>query len=452
MRKTVFLFVMILTVLLAINANASAFRDTMDLFCNDMDLDYLFTVSIVKLPQFSEARTNQLNQLIKHFSFKGAIKDDLSSATVYLDEKPLFSVNELHDDNTLFSFVSPDLVHNYYLETNDPSENTLPWLNRAANPLTKNIDYWLFLDSFSSVFELLPLSFPESAVSTKIDAQKFRDYGTAVRKVSLSLSGEQICSFIQEHTDLFSHIHIFFNPFYCIYKNKQSFNLYYTEDNQLIRIVYSGKAEINETDLRNVQIEWKRIRNTSFEKDEFKLQTPNSKNTKRNNINLTYIWNQVSDSSESVQWKAESDQLEDGLRTRLITEASFKISDGNISGKMSERSISKNMNSSTEGLFISSIPFEEQCNGTLEINHKSDKIEKDRMIFHFGLSRGHSGLGSTSFPESEKLTKEEYSSLLEKLYAQIIKELLNLPDEDIGFLKEGIENELLNEKHDQGNN
>ena len=140
----------------------------------------------------------------------------------------------------------------------------------------------------------------------------------------------------------------------------------------------------------------------------------------------------------------ETDQAENSIRTRTFSDASFTFNEGAFFGKFSEKKISGSTNLTTEYSFNAAVPSGNHTDGTLEINHKYDKIEKDRFSIHFDLSPGIHAQVSSVQPETTALTADSYSGFLHRIYKRIAQELLKLPYEDIAFFQQGIPDESWN--------
>ena len=442
MKKISFMIILMLILAIVTVASATGFRDFTDWIRNGYGIHFSLQTEMIKLPQFSDARTDQLNRLLKHISFEGSVANDFSLISVFLDDEPLFrGITSPRTPNVL-SILSADNMHVYSPAAKEESFSGEDFaLSAETDSLFLNLECFFFLDSFSSFAVNLPSFFPNETKNSKIDAQRYRDYGIAVKKTTISLDGELLNSFVHEHPDIFNRTVFLLDPENCSFTGRQTISLYYTEEDHMIRFVYNGKAEINGDDLRAVAIDWKTVRKDAFEKDEFKLETPNSKKTKRDNLQLVYTWQQSDDGTETIHWKRETDQLDQGKRTKKNSEASFLITAGKISGTISKKTTEGKKNTSFQGDLNVSLSAQEHYSGTLEINHKNDKIEKDRMIFHFDLNTNPSFV-SAILPEEILLSPEEYNAILDGLYSRILKELLKLPEEDITFLKDSIPEDL----------
>ena len=460
MKKRLFAFLLciVLYACSVCEAQASSFRNTVSYFRSSASFDFTLHAEVKKLPQFSDERTEQLNRLLKHITVRGTVDNQQSQASYLLDDNLLFSYIQLNGTDGKAAMIAPDQFHYYIVpaQSEEEQQDSQPKASRGLDELQRNISIFETLDALNSFICRLPLVFPDRTSSAKIQAQTFRDYGKAVRKTTVTLNGDELTEFVHDNADMFPYI-VDYPDFKSIYfEGRQTFSLYLSEDDKLIMAVFSGRAGISEDDLRTVRLEWKTVRGESLEKDELQLRTPNSKGTKRNNLLLTYIWKKADDGSETVQWVSETDRADNGQRTRIFDEALLSFTDHAVSGTMSEKNVSGNTILYTEGILNASVPSHNSCDGSLEINHKlennskKDKIEKDRILIRFTLAPGSAAQVSSLQFETIKTGETEYADLLERIFANIIQEMLKLPKEDIVLFKEGIPDEMWKSVFPQG--
>ena len=81
---------------------------------------------------------------------------------------------------------------------------------------------------------------------------------------------------------------------------------------------------------------------------------------------------------------------------------------------------------------------------TLEINHKNDTIEKDHLMLSFVLSPAEPVQETESQAAAFTGSGGDASGNFRALYRRILERILKLPEEDLGFLKDGIPDELWN--------
>lgn len=442
MRKRISAILLALLILCSIRsvAAASAFREFADRLRNIDILSYSFGIEIGKLAQFSDERTEQLNRLLKHVGFSGFVSENQSKVDVRIQDDTLFTIYEERLPDKEIQLLSTDPEHLYIIpEENRLSTDRLNGISNDLEAFTTETQLYEFLGTCSELFRNLPSAFPDKTSENRIQV-KYKDYGTAVKKSTISLSGEELKQYLEKSMKGSSPNQYQSLLEKLVFTNRQSFDLYFTEDERLIQIRYSGKIGITDEDIRNVRLEWKTCRKDSMEKDELVLRTPNSQGTRRNNLILNFLCEEK-DGTEVFHWKAERDVLSEGLRTRTLAEAKLEQNEGRISGSLSNLEIVGNKQVQSEAVISLVGDAEPGYEGTLEINHKKDKIENDRLTLHFSLSPGNFGAVEALQPEIISLSAESYADIQEKTQAEIIRRILELPAADIQFLMEGIPEE-----------
>lgn len=447
MKRKIAIILLILLVSGLSRADASFFRDAVHFISKGESVGFQIRPEMKKMPQFSEERTGQLNQLLQHISIRGSIEAYQSQISFLLDDHTLFSYYDISGQDGEYSLIVPDGIHYYRV----PPENELrtaffPDKGSDSDSVFRNLAIFEVLDPLAGFINRLPSLFPEKAHTAKIQAQTYRDYGRAVKKTTIILDGTELTTEIRKNTDLSALLNaqglsgLFF-------EGRQSFSLFLSEDDKFIMLSFSGHAGTEDNDLRNVRLEWKTVRSDSLEKDELQLRTPDAKGTRRNNLLLTYVWKSSEDSAESVQWTAEFDRVRDRIRTRIFDEAQFSVSNGAISGKLNEKAIIGTETTYREGILSSTLPEDGRCKGTLEINHKKDKIETDRILFSFELFPGDSMQVASVTPEILETDSSAFNVVLETLYDAIVREFLKLPDKDLALFRDELPDRLWEEIH-----
>ncbi len=448
-----FAAIFVLVICLTCSAQASLFRDTVVFLESDGAVSFRIRPEAEKLSQFDDNRSSQLNRLLRHLEIVGAVNGENTEVAFTLDSEELFSILEWKSKETMISFPAASGRSTCILPEIQKEADVTGFGQKvqADNPLFWNRSIYHSLDVYHVFFSNLPAAFPDHASSGKI-SEKYRDYGTAVRKITVVVQGEDLNSYLLNQKNSYAGMGYYPDPSEIVFEGRQSFTMLFSADNALIRVMYSGHAGLSAGDIRNVRLDWKTVRGNSLEKDEIELRTPNSSGTKRDNFLLTHILKTDADGSEAFTWSAETDRVSGGVRTREFSKASLNFRENRISGTMSERSSSRGKESTAEILLDSSVGEEHSYSGTLEIICKKDKIEKEKWLFLFDLSDVLPLQGT--FPVSEMIPEENVSAqdIQEQLAASVLRRLLMLPAEDLSFLKDGIPDNLWDEILQIGNN
>ncbi len=438
----------ILAVILLIFGEETAFaagiRDAVRFPADDQPVYFEMTVELEKLPQFDERRTELLNRILRHLTFKGLLQGRTDSMTVLLDNTELFSVSRTDIDGSSRETLTQDTDHMFILPSDDSAgtEKELKILN-SLKQITDQKKIYFSLEPFAAFFERLPDLFPEQCGSAKI-LEKYKDYGTAVKKVSIRLDGDVLAACVREYAGAALKEPYMPDLRQIVFSGRQDIELLLTEEGKALKIRYGGNAGFSAEDLRTVRLEWKTVRNDTVEKDELTLRTPNKNATRRNNILLEHIWRKKEDKRESFSWKVETDDLADGIRTRGIIQCTAESEGSSVTGSFVKTVTVKSRRTDDEIQFSFSGNPEDQYSGILEIISKTDTIETGQLKTDFSFSRnGHVPDG----PETIRpvyLSEAEYSKIRHDLFSKILQALFTLPPEDLLFLTEGIPEETLN--------
>ena len=413
-------------------AQAASLQDVLDFLQTGGPVSFRIQAQAGKLPQFGEERTGQLNLLLKHLEITGTVEGQESAAAFLLDGKHLF---------TAIEWIDTDGRHINALDTGSgkqfilPEENSSNAGNSGMDALLRNRDIRLSLDAYAAFFRELPNAFPDKASTVKV-SEKYRDYGNAVRKVNVVLKSEELAGYTAGNNVGFGILYP--DPAAFVFDGRQSFSLYFTAEDILIRVTYSGRAGSGSDDLRNVRLEWKTLRSEETDRDEITLRTPNSQGTKRNNFLLKHVRKTEEDGTETFRWDAEIDRVTEGVRTRFFSAAALEMKEDRLSGTLSERMSSQGHESTAEAKPDFILREDGRYCGTLEIIHKKDKIETDRWSYTVELASKDPSQASEEAAETVTLTEEDAADLISRIAAETARALLSLPAEDLPFLTEGL--------------
>lgn len=405
----------------------------------DHPLGFHFTIQVEKSPVYGEGRTEQLNRLLKHFSFDGTIHESLSELTVLLDQQKLFGISQIHLANRDQVSLSPANGEPFMLPDMGDDEKLLPSLQSNAESYLREKSIFHSLNFYVSLISRLPDAFPEKTGSSKI-LEKYRYYGTATRRITVNITGEELNDYVLRHlNETKGNEEMFPDLSGLVFEDRQGFTLLFTEDNQLIGITYSGKIRFpEEEDLREVRLDWKTVQSSTLEKNELTLRTPSSDRTRRDNYILDSQWTLEDDGSEAFRWNAETDLLSDSIRTQRKVTSEWTAAGSHLSGAYSETDLSDRTHPARNYIVNADVSDSDEYNGTLEIIDKNDTIETSRLLVGFQVFPAVSEPVSASQPEARTVSPEEYPEILNSIESFILREMIRLPREDLAFIREGL--------------
>ena len=443
-RKFDRIMVLILILFICIKptaAGATGIREIIRFLGNDLPVRYSIITEFEKLPQFDDNRTEQLNRLLRHISFSGVLDRDKSSLDFFLDDDNIFSLYEIRSSGNTKRMIAADSENICIIPEDEKKDEGMQILNGFSSISEQNA-LLHSLELFAIFFESLPEGFPEYCKSAAI-SEKYKDYGTAVKKITIRLSAEELKKYIENHPDLIPEECCVPDLRNVLFSGRQDFEFLADEEGKMIKIRYGGVAGFSEDDMRTVRLEWKTIRNNTIEKDELSLRTPDSNASRRNNLLLEHTWRKTEDNHETFSWKSESDDLKDGIRIRGIKQCNAKMENGIISGLFSETATVKNKTKGTEIIFNISGSQEDEWTGTLEIISKKDKIECEKLKAEFCFTPNEQAEAGDADQKAAVISGEEYSDIRKKIISKTLDRLLKLPAEDLAFLTEVIPDETL---------
>ena len=422
-------------------AAASCILDFLSFFDSGNQIAFDMSGEFTKLPQFDEQRTEKLNKLLRYLSFSGYVSGPESRLTVYLDQDELFSLAETENNGSRQRILSADDSHRYILSemaTNESDGGSSEQLfAKIPGTVAEQAAIYNTLQSFSAFFAHLPELFPEQSGSAKI-LEKYKDYGTAVKKITIRLTSEDLSSCIQKYWKVFSAGNSCVDPTKMFFSGRQDVELLVTEEGRPLKIRYGGAAGISENDLRTVRLEWKTVRSETVDRDELTLRTPDSSGTKRNNLILEQL-RRKTDDGETFFWKTETDDLSDGVRTRGAVQCDIQVDEeGTLTGSITDNTVIQGMTTGEELVFECSGNPENQYAGTLEIITKKDKIVRGGVKLNFRVSPIAGVSTADSLHDAAALTSYALSELTQQISEKVLKAFMKLAPEDLLFLTEEI--------------
>ena len=444
MKKKIFLFLLSLLVLVPAYISASGMQDFLLLPGHGEPVAFELNTEIIKIPQFDENRTEQLNRLLKHIRFSGIAGGNESEVTVSSDNEELFSILLFDHSEKKRIVLATDRDHYYSSDLlGNPATDILPLSTEEAAGIEKCRRILQSLDDVSTLFGKLPEAFPEKVTRTK-NTEKYKNYGTASYKVVMKLTDEEMNKYLRQFLKTCGSGCL--DPYMekLIFTGRQGFTLLYTEDNNLLKVSYSGKGYWEENDIRDIRLDWKTARGDGFARDDLQLRTPDQKRTARNNLILGFILKTEEDGSENLTWSEETDILENRSRKQSRFDVMLALKDNRLTGSAQRTEKEDNITASETILIDLNAPQQNSWAGTLEIISKKDKIEKVHIKAVLSVTAGFSVPVSSGQPEMIQVSKAEFSQLTEGLYSEILRKLLKLPAEDLAFIRDGIPDSLWN--------
>lgn len=384
----------------------------------------------VSLPQFSETRTEWLNGLLKHLTFKIRSDGIVQEEEIDVDDKPVLECRARKEDGkteTTFPFSEKIFI----TEGTDLTE-VLTGISAEEDMTEYYTGFQLLLPEFYRFFSGLPELFPESVSESKVSIQ-YKGYGTAVKRYAMVLSQdvlstEEMAAYL-ENKELI-HVRQFLSG--VILSGRQRLTLLRDADGNLMKVNYTGKSGLSEDSIRNTDVDWKCLKSGNNSKDVLVLKTPAVTGTERHNVTLTRESVIQPDGSEEYTCSIDTDEVKNRVRNRIRLDIYLKANEENIAGNAVRKTTSSGVNDIRE-YRISIIPGEaEEYHGSLEIANELNKIDRE----HFRVQFSWNTCDAPYWKEGESAVPSEMDlqNIREKAAGLFLRALEKIPEEDLQFI------------------
>ena len=397
-----------------------------------------------QIARFGTERTDSLNRVLKHLGLTVTLDGRLSETAFSVDGSPAFSYLEITDDTGLKRIYSFEPDTAYILRENsqqaDPSGFN-GFLENQFYPINR------LLDEMYPVFEKSAEAFGDFAKSAAVSLN-FRGYGKGVRQTTIALSAQYVSEQFPQAAAALAETDTAGELIQrLLFKGPQKIMLLYDQDDRLLRIKYDGEAGFSEESMRNVSVSWRCVRNGAEKKDNLTLKTPAKKGTDRYNVTYEREIIPADDSSYNMKWDLQADLKEDTVRKKISFTADLSDTAGQLDGKIlytgkqdgAEHSVS----------IVPSVKKENEAeySGTIEITDNSGKIVTSaytagiRIVSGSGLSVPTSVNEIPADPR-EDAGEDASDPVQDRINSILIRKMLTLPQEDLGFFSTDIPAEL----------
>lgn len=394
-----------------------------------------------KMSQFDDARTAQLNRLIRHLALDVTLGRDVSRTGILIDQQEILSWIQKESGNGNLKIYSFD-PSSVYTEKQNPAEETgsdslVDFLERDL------IQSGQHIDAFYSLFEQAPQAFAERVRNEKTEL-RFSGFGKAIRRITIPFPANYVQeSFPKALADAAESETLKKTISGLSFSGSQKIGLLYDENGKIVRITFDGTVGKTPETLRKVSLIWKCLREEGHVKDSITLKTPAIKGADKDNVVLERdLLEPAGEEAGNYSWDIQIDHRA-GKEDRKQTHFSAGLSetDAAFSGKI-EYSVKRD----GENPRIQIIPeIRKESNGeykgTLEIADYSGKIEKDDVLIHIQLQTGESPSWPAAEPDPENGNREQETPE-DTIAGIIIRKLFELPEEDIEYFSHEIPTDL----------
>ena len=413
------------------------------------------SVDIGSLVPFGEDRCAQLNALLSHVTLdvhaQPAGSGVWEKLGVLVEGVQAAWLNRRTDaDGTVRLVCSADPDTTYVtkdpsglaalLGTANPSDDLVP--DEAAAALERSA----WLDEAAARMPGLTEALAPWSKTAKVSTD-IRDIGTARRRVTAVVPGEDAARLPELLRGVFGDL----VPAGLTFSGRQNVQLYFNENDELVKLTWDGRAAWAEDDLRKVNLDWRFHRTDRRSVDGITLKSPAVSGTNRDNFTLTRQLTADADGAVKLTFKLTDDFVRGGKKT--VWKAAAELNSAaeqavcRVGGSMtlsctrSDESRSWRYEPELTLDASSSLSME----GTVGIVYTEGKAELLRASLNLSLVNTDAfdwaltGQSVDLDANSDASVQRIRETLVQGLAAQVAAPLVLLPDEDVLFLSEGID-------------
>ena len=395
---------------------------------SDHAIGIQLTGEAIHIPSLSAQRTEWLNMFLKHVSLDFVLDSTTEKESLLLDGKEVISLTTHRNGSSeehRFSFEEDTVYSSSDIRFREIPSNLF---------FTNHVDYYsdilLNLDEFYLFFSGLPDLFPEYSSLSKVNI-RYKDYGTAVIKYSVTLPEDAFRS--DRMTDYLARDEMKkIRPIILgmTFSGRQRFTILADENNRLMKVNYTGKAGLSETDMRSVNLDWRCLRRTEGYKDVLQLKTPAISGTNRHNLMIERELVIDSEFNEQYSCSIETDKVASRVRERTTLLIHLSTAGNHIEGEISEKTVS---GGTVKTIALTGMAEQNQNEyaGSIEIKCELDKIEKEHLLIHF-VAGAHDPL-EWQQGRSVPMKDEDINRLSEKMASLFVNAMVNIPEGDLMY-------------------
>ena len=388
-------------------------------------------VQFQKISIYDEKRTEKLNTLLKHFAFVFDKNKSVYQIGLITDNRePVLGCFDTEKKQLLLSWQDDQV---YQLNENIHPESGTVFSARMIRwaGYTQNIGF--LLTRGYAFFQAAPELFSEYARNQKIK-KKLTNAGTAVLETTISIPADIVDSGFMAQTidSAFPGMGTS-----LVFKGRQVFDLYFSEDHRLLRASYRGRVGLSDETMRNISLTWKCAREAGYEYDEVDLRSPSVQGRDRNNLALKRT-QKDQDGKDMMHIEFSLDHVNGEERYQTAVTADLEY-DMTMTGEVVIQE--KEGKNEKKVVFNPEIAMNgKQYSGKLEFIEYSGKIVKTDCMITLSFSPG------SECPESLISGKTVIAvnrgddfkdQITQSLAKTLLREIITIPYRDLSFISDG---------------
>ena len=382
------------------------------------------------LAQFGAERLDMLNRLTKHISLGVSLDGANSETTIFVDQDTAYSVRETEDGKNTASVYSFEPGTVYESRKEEEKSVYSAFLDEQFFYINR------MLDDLFPVFEKTADAFRDRAKTDKANIN-YSGFGKGVKRTTIQLQADYVQkNFPKALADLAETKECRKLLKGLVFSGPQKIILLYDQDNRMIRVMYNGNVGLSADSLRKVSVTWRCLRTKEHRKDNLTLKTPSLKGYDKYNLSYERDLDRTDAEKQSLSWKFELDLRAGDLKKKIEYTADTAFQGKALKGKIQFTDRHDGVMDRT--IIVPEILKEkkQEYDGTLEITCKTGTIVTSgvKTRIHIApcgkLTAADAGMEKGS-KDGRKAPRED---LQKKMDAILVRKLMALPSEDLGFL------------------
>ena len=413
---------------------------------SDLPLEILFSSpQYSQIAQFGQERKDDLNKLLKHFSFSVVSDGNEYENTIQINGENVISQIENLEGYHLRIYEQDSV----YTSEKIPIEATKSvfeaFLDEQYFPINQ------MLDDLYVVFEKSADTFQEYARSATV-ALNFQGYGKGVKRLTIPIPDQVVKEHFPETLAALAETEEsrqFLNR--LVFSGPQKIVLLFDNDNHLLRINYDGIAGTSADSLRKVSVVWRALRSETITRDNLSLKTPAQKGNDKYNIIYEREINQTDPSNHVVSCSMQIDLKADQVKKKIEFTSALSSDSQAFGGDIvySEKQDKEEQKIIVKPSLIKE--NENEYSGTIEIDNYSGKIITNIIISDINIITGEKARITKTEDEAKthrSLTATPVESLnqIQAITNTVLirKMLSSIPEEDMSFFRMDIPDDIWN--------
>ena len=224
---------------------------------------------------------------------------------------------------------------------------------------------------------------------------------------------------------------------------------YIDEGDQVIRYVYAGNIRYSDGRVHNVNLSWKLFQGNNRDSHEIKLKSPAASGNDRDNLTLTMNWTHQDAEEHILILNYDYTRVRGKEKDLFQGETELALKNGEKTGLNGHVTLNRKHNSEKKQGWIFKPDVKVKANsneltGQIEIDRTIGETSPESALIHINL---RNGADVADIPDSiaekvavtdERSHSEAVSLLTEAAANKLIVPLLKLPEQALGYFKEGL--------------